>query len=210
MKHENTHFKNAWSSKILKARSSLSNGSAHITGQVETWNKTLRADETTEHGQNKLLRSIVKLLIRQRIVAYTGMESSRTINILTSQIMKMKRSSLLSLIASEELIFLLSQKMYYALCGAFFSLLMRCITHYRRQFSLFSWDVFCITWCIFLSSHEMYYELHGAFFSLFMRCIRHYTVLLVIWIVRDKWEIPSFGFWSTQAHSFGFVLFSFC
>jgi len=34
------------------------------------------------------------------------------------------------LIASEELIFLSSHKMYYALGGAFFSLLMRCIRHY--------------------------------------------------------------------------------
>ncbi len=210
MKHENTDFKNAWSSKILKARSSLSNGSAHIIGQVETWNKTLRADEPTEHGQNKLLRLRVKLLIRQRIVAYTRMEWSRTITLLTNHIMKMKRRSLLSLIASEELIFLSSHKMYYALHCAFFSLLMRCIMQYMRQFSLFSWHVLCITRCIFLSSHEMYYALHGAFFSLLMRFIRHYTVLSVIWIVRDKWEIPSFGFWSTQAHSFGFVLFSFC
>jgi hypothetical protein len=162
------------------------------------------------HGRNKLLRLRIKLLIRQCMVAYTRMEWSRTITLLTSHIMKMERRSLLSLIASEELIFLSSHKMYYALCVAFFSLLMRCIVHYMRQFSLFSWDVLCITRCIFLSSLEMYYALHGAFFSLLMRCIRHYTVLSAIWIVRDKWEIPSFGFWSTQAHSFGFVLFSFC
>jgi hypothetical protein len=36
VKNENTRYKNARSSKILKARSSLSNGSAHITRQVET------------------------------------------------------------------------------------------------------------------------------------------------------------------------------
>jgi hypothetical protein len=208
VKHENTLLKKAWPSKILKARTSLSNGSAHITRQVETWNKTLRVDETTEHGRNKLLKLRVKLLIRQSIVAYTRMEWSRTITLLTSHIMK--RSSLLSLIASEELIFLSSHKMYYALRVAFFSLLMRCIAHYMRQFSLFSWDVLCITRCIFLSSHEMYYALQGTFFSLLMRCIMHDMVLSVIWIVRDKWEIPSFGFWSTWAHSFGFVLFSFC
>jgi hypothetical protein len=150
------------------------------------------------------------LLIRQHMVAYTRMEWSRNITLLTSHIMKMKRTSLLSLIASEELIFLSSHKMYYTLHGAFFSLLMRCIAHYMRQFSLFSWDVLCITQCIFLSPHEMYHALPGALFSLLMRCIRHYMVLSVIWIVRDKWEIPSFGFWSTQPHSFVFVLFSFC
>jgi hypothetical protein len=81
--------------------------------------------------------------------------------------------------------------------------------HYVVHFSLFSWDVLCITHYIFLSSHEMYYALQGTFFSLLMRCIMHDMVLSVIWIVRDKWEIPSFGFWSTWAHSFGFVLFSF-
>jgi hypothetical protein len=36
VKHENTHLKKARSSKILKAGSSLSNGSAHITRRVET------------------------------------------------------------------------------------------------------------------------------------------------------------------------------
>ncbi len=186
VKHENTHFLNAWSSKRSKARSSLSNGSTHITRQIEIWNKTLREDETAEHGQNKLLRLRVKLLIWQRVVAYTRMEWSRTITLLTSHIMKIKRRSLLSLIASEKLIFLSSHKMYYALRGAFFCLPMRCIAHYMRQFSLFSWAVLCITRCIFLSSHEMYYAIHGAFFSLLMRCITHYTVLSVIWIVRDK------------------------